>query len=190
MAPRAGWNLSTPLILWLLAALAPRPAPARDPAVEGALRVVGGDLYASASVPGGALIPDIRLRMDAGLPVVFTYRFQFYRVRRFWFDRTVAERLVTRRASYDPLSALYKLESEISGEAAKVDYVRDRQDAEFFLEHFDAVNLGPAGLDRPTPAGLRARLRVHFLAGTVLFIPWDKETGWQDVALAQDDAGG
>ncbi len=174
----------------ILAMLAPAAAPARDPGIEGALRVVGGDLYASASVPGGAVIPEIRLRMDAGLPVVFTYRFQFYRVRRLWFDRTVAERLVIRRASYDPLSALYKLESEIGGEPARIDYVRDRQDAEFFLEHFDAVNLGPAGLDRPTPAGLRARLRVHFLAGTVLFIPWDNQTGWRVVAIAQEETGG
>lgn len=190
MTPRAGWMQLSSQILLILALLAPAAASARDPGIEGALRVVGGDLYASAAVPGGAQIPDIRLRMDAGLPVSFTYRFQFYRVRHFWFDRTVAERLVTRRASYDPLSALYKLESEIAGEAAKVDYVRDRQDAESFLEHFDAVNLGPAGIDRPAPKGLRARLRVHFLAGTVLFIHWDNETGWRTVTIAQEAAGG
>ena len=190
MTPHAGWIKLQPLFLTILAWLAPLAVAAKDPGVVGSLRVVGGDFYASASVPGGTLIPDIKLRMDAGLPVSFTYRFHFYRVRRFWFDRTVAERAVTRRASYDPLSALYKLESDIGGEAVKVDYVRDRQDAEFFLEHLDAVDLGPAGMDRPTPAGLRARLRVHFLAGTVLFIPWAKETGWKDVAIVQEEAGG
>ena len=174
----------------LLAGLAPLAAAARDPGVEGALRIVGGDIYASASVPGGALAPEIRLRLDAGLPVSFTYRFRFYRVRRFWFDRTVAERQVIRRASYDPLSALYKLESEIGDAPAQVDYVRDRQAAEAFLENFDAVNLGPAGLDRPATARLRARLRVHFLAGTLLFVPWDKETGWREVTIVQEAAGG
>jgi hypothetical protein len=190
MALHTGGPLLSSRLLAIFTVLTAVQTLARGPEVTASLRVVGGDFYATAAAPGGALIPELKLRMDANLPVTFTYRFQFYRVRHLWFDKSVAERQVVRRASYDPLSALYRLENEVNGVAAPAQYVRDRQDAEFFLEHFDAVGIGPAGLDRPTPAGLRARLRVHFLAGTVLFIPWDMETGWREIAVSMEEPVG
>lgn len=171
------------IILPLLAVWTAAPARAADPGAEGTLRTLGGDLYAGGAVPGASLQPEIRERLDAGLPVTFTYTYLFMRPRRMWLDRTVGERTVARTAAYDPLSALWRLETRINGRAPQVEFTRERADAERFLERLDAVNLGPASMDRPTGAGLRAELQVHFLTGRLLLIPWDLETGWRPVAI-------
>ncbi len=161
-------------------------ARASDPVVpspEGTIQTLGGDLYAGGSVPGAAARPEVRERLDAGLPVTFTFRYRFFRPRRFWFDRSVAARTIARTVSYDPLSALWKLENRVNDGAPTTDWTRDRSEAERFLEHVETVNLGPASMDRPTAAGVKAQLRVHLFSASVLFVPWNFETGWREIAI-------
>jgi hypothetical protein len=173
-------------LLFLFLVAAPLRA-AGDP--EGIVHSLGGDLYAGGAAPGAASQPEVRERLDAGLPVAFTYHFLFSRPRHFWFSKTVGERQVVRTALYDRLSALYRLETRIGDEPPRIEFARERGDAENFLEHFDALDLGPAGMDRPTAAGLRASLKVHFLAGTMLLLPWSLETGWREIALVAEPGG-
>ena len=185
---RIGRPFGLALLLFVPAALLVRAA---DEPVgpEGVVHSLGGDLFAGGAAPGAASQPEVRERLDAGLPVAFTYHFLFSRPRRFWFSKTVGERQVVRTALYDRLSALYRLETRIGDEPPRIEFARERGDAEYFLEHFDALDLGPAGMDRPTATGLRASLKVHFLAGTLLLLPWSLETSWREIALVAEPGG-
>lgn len=185
---RIGRPLGLAVLLFALSAM-PQRAAGEAIGPEGVVHSLGGDLYAGGAAPGAASQPEVRERLDAGLPVAFTYHFLFSRPRRFWFSKTVGERQVVRTALYDRLSALYRLETRIGEEPPRVEFARERGDAENFLEHFDALDLGPAGMDRPTAEGVRASLKVHFLAGTLLLLPWSLDTGWREIALVAEPGG-
>jgi hypothetical protein len=61
------------------------------------------------------LTPDVRAAIDSGLKTIFTYTVDLRLDAGLWFDRTVAQAVVTNSVEYDNLERKYTLERRIDG---------------------------------------------------------------------------
>lgn len=61
------------------------------------------------------LTPDVRAAIDSGLKTIFTYTVDLRVDAGLWFDRTVAQSVVTTSVEYDNLERKYTLERRING---------------------------------------------------------------------------
>ena len=61
------------------------------------------------------LTSDVRAAIDSGLKTIFTYTVDLRLDAGLWFDRTVAQAIVTNSVEYDNLERKYKLERRIDG---------------------------------------------------------------------------
>jgi hypothetical protein len=73
-----------------------------------------GHLYVSFELREG-LTPDVRAAIDSGLKTIFTYSVDLRLDAAGWFDRTVAQAVVTNTVAYDSLLRQHTLERQIDG---------------------------------------------------------------------------
>ena len=86
--------------------------------------VVRGDhLYISFELRDG-LTPDVRAAIDSGLKTIFTYTVDLRLDAGLWFDRSVAQAIVTNTVEYDNLERKYTLERRINGRSEPREPVR------------------------------------------------------------------
>ena len=64
------------------------------------------------------LTPDVRAAIDSGLKTIFTYTVELRLDAAGWFDRTVAQAVVTNTVEYDNLQRMHTLERRIDGRNA------------------------------------------------------------------------
>ena len=108
-------------VLALIAATAPLAAQAAKglqvvPVVRGDSLIVNFELR-------DGLTPDVRAAIDSGLKTIFTYTVDLRVDAGLWFDRTVAQSVVTTSVEYDNLERKYTLERRINGRSEPRDAV-------------------------------------------------------------------
>jgi hypothetical protein len=77
--------------------------------------VVRGDLLTVSFELRDGLTADVRAAIDSGLKTIFTYTVDLRLDAGLWFDRTVAQAVVTNSVEFDNLERKYTLERRIDG---------------------------------------------------------------------------
>ena len=78
-------------------------------------KVQGDHLLVSFELRDG-LTPDVRAAIDSGLKTIFTYTVDLRLDAAGWFDRSVAQAVVTNTVEYDNLERKHTLERRIDGQ--------------------------------------------------------------------------
>ena len=68
-----------------------------------------------------ALTEEIRQKIQSGLPIKFVYKVDLKRESTVWFDRTIAQAVVTATVRYDTLTRLYHVSRTVDGRTAWAD---------------------------------------------------------------------
>lgn len=116
-------------------------------------------------------------KIESGLPTGFTYDVQVRRIRRRWFDRSVAATRVQVVAMYNALTREYLVNFKRDGELYASRVVTSPEDLERALTTFEEL---PSVELEPEPAGrlvlrVRAEVRTRTLLG---LIPDRVHTAW------------
>jgi hypothetical protein len=114
-------------LLALIAATASLSAQQAQPPQKGLQivpKVQGDHLVVSFELRDG-LTPDVRAAIDSGLKTIFTYTVELRLDAAGWFDRTVAQAVVTNTVEYDNLRRMHTLERRIDGRNVGAETTQD-----------------------------------------------------------------
>ncbi|HEV8375101.1 MAG TPA: DUF4390 domain-containing protein [Candidatus Polarisedimenticolia bacterium] len=172
------------LVLLLLCTSAPRADEGSAEASGDSPRIAdlsseirGGVLLVSFRLVG-ALDPETRARIAAGLETTFDYRIEVLRRRRFWADARVRQYQLLTSVKYDSLARRYDLGLKMDGEVEKSSTTDRAEDMERWLTSIKEISLGPVA-DLLPPEEFSVRVKADFPPRFVfLFIPWDRDTAW------------
>ncbi|MBK8596284.1 MAG: DUF4390 domain-containing protein [Holophagales bacterium] len=176
-APR----VPVPVVVLFAAALAVARAVAADgelriPQVETAL--AGRDVRVSASLAPG-LPPDVRRRLESGLPTTVAWELRLFVSRDKWFDGLRDERRYGVTATYRPVSGDTTVERRLDGRLLETTVLPGREEAEKALSTLPAL---PSFTMGPHLAGKPLVVRVRCLYGTNVslgFVPTRAMTDWR-----------
>lgn len=184
-----------PGIFLLLLSLAPAPAMAADegtspevepdrPALE-MLAVERNDgQYVASFRLDAAFDQETLARIASGLETVFDYRLEVLRRRRFWLDERTVQRRILAAVRYDSLSKQYSLTLKVDGEVERSSTTDKPEEMRRWMTDIRGIPLGPVSGFSPAEDYLvrvKSNLQPRFV---LLFIPWDRDTPWLRVPLA------
>jgi hypothetical protein len=135
----------------------------------------------------GAFREDIRQAILAGVPTSFSFLTSLYAVRRFWFDRQIADITVTHTLRYETLKKEFTVTR--SWEPGKPRVTRSLEEACQWMASVEGLKVVALNrLEKGRQYQLRAkaelsRLTLPFYLHYVLFFlsMWDFETDWYTV---------
>lgn len=187
-APR----VPAPVIVLLAAALAAASAVAED--VE--LRIAqvetslsGRDVRVSASLAPG-LPPDVKRRLDSGLPTTVAWELRLFVCRDVWFDGLRDERRYGVTATYRPVSGDTLVERRLDGRLLETNVLPGREEAEKALSTLSGL---PSFAMSPDLAGRPLVVKVRCLYGTNVslgFVPTRSTTDWRRSSVFSWKEGG
>lgn len=179
-------------VLFLFLILAP-PAPAGDAAPPPALRppAIAG---LAVERSDGQYVASFRLesafdaetlgKIDSGLEVLFDYRLEVVRRRRFWMDDRTVQRRILASTRYDSLSRQYNLLLSVDGQVERSSTTDKPAEMRRWMTEIRGIVLGPVSGFTP-PGEFAVRVKSDFPPRFVLFfIPWDRDTPWARIPLA------
>lgn len=172
---------------WLLLGLVlatPRGPEIRDLSIN----ATGGQVLVSFRLDGG-MSPEIRERIESGLPTSFVYELELMRDRKHWWDRGLRSSRIEVVAMYNAVTHEYLLNTKHDGRLIGSETVRDADELESTMTEFVSF---PAFVIEPTPDRGRflVRARVDLGVGAMLgFIPFQRSTAWLESNKVRLSAG-
>ncbi len=148
----------------------------RIPQVETSL--AGRDVRVSASLAPG-LPPDVKKRLEAGLPTTVAWELRLFVSRDKWFDGLRDERQYGVTATYRPVSGDTTVERRLDGRLLETTVLPGREEAEKALSTLPGL---PSFTMGPHLAGKPLVVRVRCLYGTNVslgFVPTRAMTDWR-----------
>ena len=127
------------------------------------------------------LTPEVRERIDSGLPTTLAYELELMRDRKRWWDRGVESSRLEVVAMYNAVTREYLVNTKHDGRLIGSRTVRQRDDLERSMTEFVDFPAFAVGAD---PEGERrdrylVRVRVDLGPGSFLgFIPVERSTPW------------
>ncbi len=157
---------------------APGSAAAAEPAVrELSIAINGPQILASFRLADG-FTPDLRERIESGLPTGFVFEFELLRDRQRWWDESLDSTRIEVVAMFNAVTGEYLVNTKLDGKLIDSRTVRDPGELEEVMTHFAAVPLFVVrGASRRERYLLRARAELG--TGNVLgFVPVMRATPW------------
>ncbi|MDA8137122.1 MAG: DUF4390 domain-containing protein [Desulfobacteraceae bacterium] len=125
--------------------------------------------------------------ITSGVPAVFLFYINLYRVRNFWPDREIAETVVTHTIRYDSLKQEYTVTRSWEGNQPQI--VKSFEEAKKLMTEIDSLTIvSLKKLEKGRQYQIRAkaklsRLKLPLYLHYVLFFVsiWDFETDWYTI---------
>jgi len=166
------------LVAGLLAAAAAAPALAQEPAVRDlSITLSGFQVLATFRLEGG-FGPEIRERIDSGLPTGIVFDLELARDRKRWWDEVLDSTRLEVVAMFNAVTREYLVNTKHEGKLIDSRTVRDPAELETMMTRFQAVPI--FALDEPSRRDRNlARARAELGTGNVLgFVPVMRATDW------------
>lgn len=165
------------LVAGLLAAAA-APATAQEPALEElSITLSGFQVLASFRLEGG-FGPEIRERIDSGLPTGIVFELELARDRKRWWDEVLDTTRLEVVAMFNAVTREYLVNTKHEGKLIDSRTIRDPAELEAMMTRFAAVPVFV--LDEPSRRErYLVRARAELGTGNVLgFVPVMRSTDW------------
>lgn len=165
------------LVAGLLAAVA-APASAEEPAVTDlSITLSGFQVLASFRLQGG-FGPDVRARIDSGLPTGIVFELELARDRKRWWDEVLASTRIEVVAMFNAVTREYLVNTKHEGKLIDSRTIRDPAELEVIMTRFQALPVFV--LDEPSRRErYLVRARAELGTGNVLgFVPVMRSTAW------------
>jgi len=162
----------------LLAGLLAAPAAADEPAVrELSIALDGVQVLASFRLAGG-LTPELRERIESGLPTGFLFELELMRDRKRWWDEGLDSTLIEVVAMFNAVTREYLVNTKLAGKLIDSRTLRDPDELELAMTRFQAVAVfvlrSPSQRER-----YLVRARAELGTGNLLgFVPVMRATEW------------
>jgi hypothetical protein len=166
------------LVAGLLAAAAAAPALAQEPAVTDlSITLSGFQIFAAFRLEGG-FGPEIRERIDSGLPTGIVFDLELARDRKRWWDEVIDSTRLEVVAMFNAVTREYLVNTKHEGKLIDSRTVRDPAELEAMMTRFQAVPVFV--LDEPSRRErYLVRARAELGTGNVLgFVPVMRSTDW------------
>ena len=166
------------LVAGLLAAAAAAPALAQEPAVEDlSITLSGFQVLATFRLEGG-FGPEIRERIDSGLPTGIVFELELARDRKRWWDEVLESTRLEVVAMFNAVTREYLVNTKHEGKLIDSRTIRDPAELEAMMTRFSAVPVFV--LDQPSRRErYLVRARAELGTGNVLgFVPVMRSTDW------------
>jgi hypothetical protein len=154
------------------------PASAADPAVEDlAIALNGVQVLASFRLEGG-FSPQLRERIDSGLPTGFLFELELARDRKRWWDEVLGSTRIEVVAMFNAVTREYLVNTKHAGKLIDSRTLRDPAELEQAMSRFAAV---PVFVLRGASRRERYLVRVRAELGTdnlLGFVPVMRSTDW------------
>lgn len=165
------------LVAGLLAAAA-APATAQEPALEElSITLSGFQVLASFRLEGG-FGPEIRERIDSGLPTGIVFELELARDRKRWWDEVLGSTRIEVVAMFNAVTREYLVNTKHAGKLIDSRTLRDPEELEEVMSRFAAV---PVFVLRGATRRERYLVRVRAELGTdnlLGFVPVMRSTDW------------
>lgn len=160
------------LTLWLLAAVAvPDMRAAPDLSVTPIAR--DGRVWVSFELTDG-FTDDVRDAIQSGLTTTFLYNIELRRGAASWFDKTIAEVMITATVRFDNLTRRYQMSRTVDGRVEDTRPTEDQAAMRRFMTQFVRVPLSMTSV-LETNGEYYVRIRAHTRPHNGLFFwPWDR----------------
>lgn len=162
----------------LLAGLLAAPAAADEPAVrELSIALDGVQVLASFRLAGG-LTPELRERIESGLPTGFLFELDLLRDRQRWWDESLDSTRIEVVAMFNAVTREYLVNTKLEGKLIDSRTLRDADELERVMTRFQAVPVfvlrSPSRRER-----YLVRARAELGTGNLLgFVPVMRATPW------------
>jgi hypothetical protein len=167
-------SISRWLFLGLLAVAAPGPE-IRDFSITAS----GGQVLVTFRFDGG-LTPEIRERIDSGLPTGLVYELEFMRDRKRWWDRALDESRIEIVAMYNAVTHEYLVNTKHDGDLIGSRTVREEEELERAMTELASFPAFDVSSDSSRDRYL-VRIRVELGPGTALgMFPYQRTTPWRE----------
>lgn len=163
---------------WLLLGIV--LATPQAPEIQGlSILTAGGQVLVSFRLENG-LSPEIRERIDSGLPTSFVYELELMKDRKHWWDRPLQSGRIEVVAMYNAVTHEYLLNTKHDGRLIRSQTVREVEELERTMTQFASFPAFgvPPGAE---PGRYLVRARVDLGLGAMLgFIPYQRSTPWRE----------
>jgi hypothetical protein len=167
MPPLSRW-----LLLGLLAVAGQGPE-IRDVRIAAS----GGQVLLSFRFEAG-LTPDVRERIESGLPTSLVYELELMRDRKHWWDRGIESSRIEVVAMYNAVTREYLVNTKHDGRLIGSRTVRELDELERVMTEFDSFPVFVLEAESSRTRFL-VRVRVDLGAGAILgFIPIQRSSDW------------
>lgn len=162
----------------LLAGLLAAPAAADEPAVrELSIALDGVQVLASFRLAGG-LTPELRERIESGLPTGFLFELELLRDRQRWWDESLESTRIEVVAMFNAVTREYLVNTKLEGRLIESRTLRDPDELERVMTRFQAMPVfvlrSPSRRER-----FLVRARAELGTGNLLgFVPVMRATPW------------
>ncbi len=135
----------------------------------------------------GAFAPSIRRAIENGIPTTFTFIIKLSRVKRVWFDSSIAELKIFRTIKYDSLKKQYLVTQRIGkGGLVELKRTSDFSEAKRAMKEFKSIPVvKTALLKKGSMYDLRVKAKLDkvklpfYLEYVLVFVSiWDFQTPW------------
>ena len=153
-------------------------AVARGPEIQDlSIMASGGQVLVSFRFVD-AMTPEVRERIDSGLPTSFIYELELMRDRKHWWDRGLQASRIEVVTMYNAVTHEYLVNTKHDGRLIGSQTVRDPADLERDMTEF--VSFPAFVVDAEgDPGRFLVRARAELGLGAMLgFIPYQRSTGW------------
>lgn len=167
-------SISRWLFVGLLAAVSPDPE-IRDFSITAS----GGQVLVSFRFEGG-LSPEIRERIDSGLPTSLVYELELLRDRKRWWDRGLESSRIEIVAMYNAVTHEYLVNTKHDGDLIGSRTVREEEELERAMTELVSFPAFAIASESPRDRYL-VRVRVELGPGAALGIfPYQRTTPWRE----------
>ncbi|KAB2967708.1 MAG: DUF4390 domain-containing protein [Thermoanaerobaculia bacterium] len=162
----------------ILAGLLAAPAAADEPAVRDlSIALDGVQVLASFRLAGG-LTPELRERIESGLPTGFLFELDLLRDRQRWWDESLDSTRIEVVAMFNAVTREYLVNTKLEGKLIDSRTLRDADELERVMTRFQAVPVfvlrSPSRRER-----YLVRARAELGTGNLLgFVPVMRATPW------------
>jgi hypothetical protein len=162
----------------LFAGLLAAPALAAEPAVEDLSIALDGVQVLASFRLADAMTPELRERIQSGLPTGFVYEIELLRDRQRWWDESLDSTRLEVVAMFNAVTREYLVNTKLEGKLIDSRTLHDEDELERVMTHFAAVPIfvlhGPSRRER-----YLVRVRAELGTGNLLgFVPVMRSTSW------------
>ncbi|HSM14820.1 MAG TPA: DUF4390 domain-containing protein [Thermoanaerobaculia bacterium] len=164
----------------LLAGLLAAPAAAAEPAVRDLSIALDGVQVLASLRLADAFGPEIRERIDSGLPTGIVYEIELLRDRKRWWDESLDSTRLEVVAMYNAVTHEYLVNTKLKGRLIDSRTVREREALERLMTRFIAVPVFVIRDAAPRERYL-IKVRAELGAGDLLgIVPIERATEWTE----------